>query len=86
MAGLALRVRASGARSYVLTYRPGVGGRRTPSRKITLGEAGALALGEARRVAKAKLGEIAQGLDPAAERRKARRLERTRLAGAIDRL
>jgi site-specific recombinase XerD len=62
--GFGLQVTAAGTRSYVLQYRAdGL------SRRMKL-EAGTLA--EARRQAKAALGDVAKGLDPLADRRKQR--------------
>lgn len=61
--GFGLRVFASGRRSYLVQYQ--AGGR---SRRVTLGLHGALTAEEARREAKALLGQVARGGDPAEER------------------
>lgn len=69
--GFGVRVRESGAMSYVAKYRAGAG-RNAPTRRITLGAVGKLTPDEARRLAKIKLGEAATGGDPAADRAKER--------------
>lgn len=69
--GFGVRVRESGAKSYVVKYRAGVG-RNAPTRRLTLAAVGKLTPDEARRLAKAKLGEAATGGDPAGDRAKAR--------------
>jgi integrase len=61
--GFGLRVFASGRRSYLVQYR--AGGR---SRRVTIGLHGALTAEEARREARALLGQVARGDDPAEER------------------
>ncbi|WP_342167100.1 tyrosine-type recombinase/integrase [Methylobacterium sp. SD21] len=61
--GFGVRVFASGRCSYLVQYRSG--GR---SRRVTIGLHGALTADEARREAKALLGEVARGQDPAEER------------------
>lgn len=64
--GLVLRLRRSGAATW--TVRHGLGGF---DRRVTLGKAGpgGLGLDEARRRAKAVLGDLARGVDPTAEKR-----------------
>ena len=59
-----IRLYPSGRRSYVIQYKVK---RRT--RRLTLGSHGALSTDAARRIAKIKLGEVAQGADPADLRR-----------------
>ncbi|MBB2964344.1 site-specific integrase [Methylobacterium sp. R2-1] len=61
--GFGVRIFASGRRSYLVQYR--ANGR---SRRATLGLHGALTADEARREAKALLGQVARGEDPAEER------------------
>jgi Arm DNA-binding domain len=68
--GFGVRVRPSGAMSYVVSYRAG-SGRTAPKRRLTIGAVGKLAPEQARAMAQGILGEIAQGRDPATERRKA---------------
>jgi integrase len=61
--GFGLRIYATGKKSYVIQYRHS--GR---SRRLTLGLHGPLTPDEARRQAKAHLGKVATGGDPAEER------------------
>lgn len=61
--GFGLRVFASGKRSYVIQYR--ANGR---SRRYTIGLHGVWTPETARREAKAQLGKVAQGDDPAEEK------------------
>jgi integrase len=71
--GFGLRVRPSGAKSYVVIYRTGYG-RAGMVRRITLGRPGRSLTPElARKKAIAILGAVAKGDDPADERAKARR-------------
>ncbi|HEX9321786.1 MAG TPA: site-specific integrase [Xanthobacteraceae bacterium] len=75
--GFGIRLRAGGKRGYVVQYR--AGGRQ---RRESLGDARTVDLDEARRAARRKLGAVATGHDPAAERAEARaRAKRT--LGAI---
>src|SRR3954462_5820970 len=62
--GFAVRVWPSGQRAFFVRYRNKEG----RLRKFTLGRFGPLTVSQARTLAAAKLGEVAQGLDPAAER------------------
>lgn len=67
--GFGLRVRSKGRKVYVLEYRPGVGGRSAPKRRVTIGQHGSPWTPEtARREAKRLLGAVATGGDPAAEK------------------
>ncbi|OYT68357.1 MAG: integrase, partial [Chloracidobacterium sp. CP2_5A] len=61
--GFGLRVFASGKRSYVIQYRA-----RGRSRRYTIGLHGVWTPETARREAKAQLGRVAQGDNPAEER------------------
>jgi len=65
--GFGLCVTATGARSYIVQYRAG----RRSHRMALKGGASALSLADARREAKALLGDVAKGGNPLAERRKA---------------
>jgi integrase len=64
--GFAIRVLASGVKSYVVQYRAGPG-RRAPTRRITIGKHGKLTPDEARKLARKIIADVAYGEDPAAE-------------------
>ena len=68
--GLSVRCRP-GSKTYVVRYR--LGGRSSPSVRLTLGAAGpgGIALGEAKKLAARIAAEIAQGRDPMAEQKAA---------------
>jgi integrase len=71
--GFGLRIRAGGAKSYLLRYRPG-GGRKASLRTFTIGKHGAPWTAEqARKEAQRLMALVKQDLDPQAERMKARR-------------
>ncbi|MDZ3836833.1 MAG: site-specific integrase [Rhodospirillales bacterium] len=77
--GFGLRLRASGAKVYLVQYRAGQG-RRAPSRRYTIGRHGSPWTPDAaRREAKRVLGLVAAGADPAAERKEKRRTEQDAL-------
>lgn len=66
--GFGLRVRATGAMTWVAQYRAGTG-RGAPTRRLTLGAVSdALPPEAARKLAKAALGKAATGQDPASEK------------------
>lgn len=65
--GFGIRVRASGAATYVLDYRT-EGGRRGQKRRYTIGPVGTLTPDEARKLAQGIIGSVRKGADPAAER------------------
>jgi integrase len=67
MPGFGVRVRPSGAMSFVVVYRAG-SGRSAPVRRYTIGGVGKLTPEAARRRAKALLGEVAHGRDPAGDK------------------
>ena len=71
LAGFGLRIRASGSAMFVCQYK--IGGR---TRRITLGRPAVVKPEEARRQAKAILGDVARGMDPA-EVRDARKADIT---------
>lgn len=71
--GLGLRVSPSGLKSWIIEYRPGEGGRRTPKRKLTLGPLGKLTPVQARSAAQDALSKARLGSDPAEEKNTARR-------------
>ena len=64
--GFALRIKPSGSKSFFLQYR--IGGRRSPSKRITVGRYGVLTVEEARAKVRKLLCRIVDGADPAAER------------------
>jgi hypothetical protein len=67
--GFGVRVKPSGARSYILQYRNAHG----RSKRLTLGAHGRLTAEMARREAKRLLADVDRGADPAAERDAARK-------------
>src|SRR2546425_3652713 len=70
MPGFGLRVSPSGHRSWIVMYRA-----RGRLRRLTLGPYPPLSLADARAKAKLALSGVAQGGDPAAEKRAERRAE-----------
>lgn len=74
--GFALRVSATGVRSYVLHYRPRGGPNKGKLRRMALGRVGELTLAEARESARNHRAEIRdKGLDPLEERSRAKQLQ-----------
>ena len=71
LTGFGVRVRPSGAKSYVVVYRAGAG-RKAPVRKVTLGSVGKLTPDNARTLARKTMGDVAHGKDPARDRADAR--------------
>jgi integrase len=67
MPGFGVRVRPSGAMSYVVVYRAG-SGRGAPVRRYTIANVGKATPDAAKRRAKAILGAVAHGQDPAGEK------------------
>jgi integrase len=67
MPGFGIRVRPTGAMSYVVLYRAGAG-RGAPQRRFTIGAVEQTTPEAARKRAKAILGAVAHGKDPAADR------------------
>jgi integrase len=63
--GFGVRVRGSGAKTYLLQYRNEEG----RTRRLVLGRHGPLTPDQARELAKQRLGAVAKGQDPAEERR-----------------
>ncbi len=70
MTGFGAVATKKGACSYWIEYR--LGGRGSPSRRVTIGKHGALAPTEARRKAKQELGKVANGVDVAQAKRESR--------------
>ena len=62
--GFGARVRPSGAKSYIVVYRAGAG-RGAPLRRVTIASVGKITPEDARARAKALLGSVALGHDPA---------------------
>ena len=65
LTGFGVRVHPSGAKSFVVNYRAGAGGRAAPNRRVVIGRHAALAPARARRLAQELLGRAASGGDPA---------------------
>lgn len=76
--GFGLRITANGTRSYIVEKR--IEGR---IRRMTLGRHGELTPVQARKLAQSKLGQIAMGIDPVAERKRQARQAVT-LAACFD--
>ena len=70
LAGFGVKATPTGRKVYLVQYR--LGGRKGRTRRITIGQHGAFTAEQARKKAKALLGEVAAGRDPAAERDKAK--------------
>jgi integrase len=70
--GFGLKVTPAGAKVYIVQYRVRNGGRGTPTKRVTIGRHGQLTPDLARYRARAILGKVADGGDPAAEKRAAR--------------
>jgi integrase len=68
LTGFGVRVRPTGAKTFLIVYRAGTG-RTAPFRRYTIGAVGKIAPDAARAQAKALLGSIANGVDPSAEKR-----------------
>ena len=75
LAGFGAKAMPSGLCSYVVQYR--LGGRGTPTKRLTLGKHGKLTPQQARDFAKEKLGEILKGVDVVEHRKE----HREKLAG-----
>jgi integrase len=65
--GFGVRVRPTGAKSYIVLYRAG-SGRGAPQRRYTIGTVGKITPDKARELARAVLGAVAHGKDPATEK------------------
>ena len=71
VAGFGAYATAKGACAYFVQYR--LGGRETPSKRMTIGKHGILTVEQARLLAKEKLGDVAKGHDIAIRRQDERR-------------
>jgi integrase len=78
--GFGLRVTPNGAKAWVVEYRAGGGGRRAPSRRMTLGPIATLTAEKARGAAKDLLAAVRLGADPAKD------LQTARAAPTVDEL
>ena len=65
--GLGVRVTAGGGKSFLAQYRQA-----GEKRRVSLGSCTAISLADARTAARAIMGEVARGRDPAAERKEAK--------------
>src|SRR6266481_6212801 len=71
LTGFGIRVSPSGARSWIVEYRPGIGGRGVAKRRLVLGAPKTLTPSQARTQAAAPLAQVKLGADPAQERSEA---------------
>jgi integrase len=77
LSGFGLKVTPTGVKVYICQYR--TGGRGSPTKRVTIGRHGApWTPDQARHKAKAILGKVADGGDPAAEKRAEREASRRR--------
>ncbi len=76
LTGFGVRVHPSGAKSFLVNYRAGNGGRKAPNKRVVVGRFGRVTPDHARRQAQELLGRVAAGDDPAREREEARGLPR----------
>lgn len=72
LTGFGIRVRASGAMSYVARYRAGFG-RNAPVRRVTIARVGKITPEQARDAAKEIFAAVVQGGDPARDRAQVRK-------------
>ena len=72
LTGFGVRVHPTGAKSFIVNYRSGDGGRKAPNKRVVIGRYGKVAPDQARRLAQKVLGKVASGDDPAEERAEAR--------------
>jgi integrase len=82
--GFGLRIRPGG-RTWIVSYRPAGQGRSANMKRLKLGVPGVMSASEARNRARAELGKVASGGDPAAERTEQRRREKSRISDLLDR-
>ena len=82
LTGFGLRVHPTGAKSFIVNYRAGDGGRKAPNKRVVIGRYGKITADQARRLAQETLGRVASGDDPARERAEARAM--ATLQDAID--
>ena len=70
--GFGVRVRPTGAKSYIVYYYRAGSGRGAPQRRYTIGAVGKITPDKARERAKVILGAVAQGEDPASQKARER--------------
>ena len=70
--GFGLIAMPSGAKTWIVEYRAGAGGRSAAKRRVTLGKVGTLTPDQARALAKDILARVHAGEDPATEKREAK--------------
>jgi integrase len=78
LTGFGLRVFPSGARSWIIEYRPGAGGRAVSKRRMVIGTSRTLTPDQARTQAAALLAKVKLGADPARERSDGRKADDVR--------
>ena len=82
--GLGLRCLQGGGKTWVFIYRASGVGRKASSQTIKLGSWPAVSADAARNAARAQAGAVAQGRDPAAERREERRRQKATVRVALE--
>ena len=70
--GFGVRIKPSGVASYIVQYR----NQEYRTRRLVLGQHGRLTAEQARSMARERLGEVARGVDPSADRHAAREADR----------
>ncbi|TDQ83071.1 site-specific recombinase XerD [Dongia mobilis] len=80
--GFGIRVQPSGVASYIVEYRPDGGGRAVAKKRMAIGRVGELTPDKAREIAKDRLSEVRQGVDPLSDRQTKRR--EMKVSGLID--
>lgn len=83
MRGLGVLVSPSGKRSFVFQYRAEGGGRGAPTRRVTIGEHGAITVKQAREHAARLAVSVVNGQDPAVHRRERRRRHKLGMDGVL---
>jgi integrase len=78
LTGFGLRVSPSGARSWIVEYRPGTGGRGVSKRRMVFGTPKTLTPDQARTQAAALLAKVKLGADPAGDRSDGRKADDVR--------
>ena len=74
LTGFGVRIQPSGTKSFLINYRANGGGRYSPNRRLVIGRFGRMTAAEARTRARALLGLVAAGEDPASKRVETRSL------------